>query len=198
VSQRTISEALVRQFFSTHGVQCRPVPTRPGERTPDFVIELAEPVVCEVKQLEPNKDDRADLATVGSFKGRWVPNRFRNVLKRISPQLRQASEEGNPTLLLVYDATPLQLYSDDLDVLQAMFGSLSVDVWQDANGTIQHGEQRFGKDAGMTRTHNTSVSAVGMLRRGRDAETLTLFHNSFARVPLRRQLFDKLPVTHKT
>ena len=43
-------------------MQCNPVPTRPNERTPDFIIELAQPVVCEVKQIEPNEEDLAPLA----------------------------------------------------------------------------------------------------------------------------------------
>ena len=59
MSRRTISEALVKQFFAEHNVQCNPVPTRPNERTPDFIIELAQPVVCEVKQIEPNEEDLA-------------------------------------------------------------------------------------------------------------------------------------------
>jgi hypothetical protein len=61
--------------------------------------------------------------------GRWVPNRIRPLFKDVSTQLQRVSGDGTPTLLAVYDATPFQLYSDDLDVLQAMFGRLSVDVW---------------------------------------------------------------------
>ena len=44
---------------------------------------------------------------------------------------RRASEDGTPTLLAIYDATPFQLYSDDVDVLQALFGPLSIAVWED-------------------------------------------------------------------
>ena len=209
VSRRTISEALVKQFFALHGVGCKPVPTRPGQRTPDFILELAQPVVCEVKQIEPNKEDLAPFAnpsTLGELgssepraKGRRVPNRFRAVLKGISPQLRGASKDGTSTLLVVYDATPFQLYSDDTDIMQAMFGHLSVDVWEDATGAIQHSEPYFGGKRAMTPTTNTSVSAVGILRGGPEPSTLslTIFHNPFARVPLNPSLFDGLPVEHK-
>ena len=55
MSRRTISEALVKQVFAEHNVQCNPVPTRPNERTPDFIIEVAQPVVCEVKQIRAER-----------------------------------------------------------------------------------------------------------------------------------------------
>src|SRR5687767_12360495 len=106
-------------FFAAHGVECKPLPTQPDVRTPDSVIELAEPVVCEVKQIQPNKEDLAALSGEPRFIGRMVPNRIRPILKDISAKLRRASEDGIPTLLAVYDATPFQLYSDDLDILQA-------------------------------------------------------------------------------
>jgi hypothetical protein len=46
-------------------VSCRPVETEQGQRTPDFVIALPEPVVWEVKQIEPNRADRAELSRFG-------------------------------------------------------------------------------------------------------------------------------------
>ena len=123
MSRRTISEALVEHFFTVHGVRYRRVP-RSDKPTPDAVIELAQPVVCEVKQIEPNDADLADVANPSTLdnphaKGRWVPNRLRGKFNRISRQLQRASKAGTPTLLVVYDATPFQLYSDDLDIVQA-------------------------------------------------------------------------------
>lgn len=209
MSHRTISEALVMTFFAAHGVGCEPVPRRPDERTPDFIIALAQPVVCEVKQIEPNEEDLAPFknpSTLGELgsgeprvKGRMVPNRIRPLLKRISPQLRKASEGGTPTLLVVYDATPFQLYSDDVHIMEAMFGHLSIGVWEDATGAIQHSEPFFGGNRGMAPNRNTSVSAVGILRGGPETSTLsvTIFHNPFARVALNPSLFDGLPVVHR-
>jgi hypothetical protein len=196
------------KFFAAHGVACHPVPTRPEERTPDFVIALAQPVVCEVKQIDPNEQDLADLANPSTLdelgtsnphaKGRWVRNRFRSVFNRISGQLQRASKAGTPTLLVVYDATPFRLYSDDMDIMQAMRGNWSIDVGLDANGKIQHSEPYFGKNGALT-NKNTSVSAVAILRGGPDVSTLTLtlFHNRDARVHLNPDLFDGLPVVHR-
>ncbi len=209
MSKRTVSEDLIVNFFAALGVKCTPVPTRLHERTPDFIIELAQPVVCEVKQIQANAEDRRDLAELSRRSklspdkppaiGRWVPDRIRPIFKRISPQLRRASEEGTPTLLAIYDATPFRLYSDDSDVLQAMFGRFSVKAWVDETGATRHSETYYGGNRGLSPARNTSVSAVGMLRDGREPSTvsLTLFYNPFARVPLNANLFDGLPVVHK-
>ena len=197
------------KFFAAHGVGCQPVPTQPDQRTPDFVIDLAQPVVCEVKEIRPNKEDRAELAELSRRYqsnpeqppaiARWVPNRIRPILENISAQLRRASEDGTPTLLVVYDATPFQIYSDDTDVIQAMFGQLVINVGVDDTGATQHSEPYFGGDRTFTPTTNRSASAVGMLRGGPETSTLklTLFHNPHARVALNPSLFDGLPVEHK-
>ena len=204
MSQSTLSEDLVVKFFAAHGVRCTPVPTQADQRTPDFVIELAEPVVCEVKQIEPNTEDLATLhgAMAGAPRavGRWMRNRIRPILKKVSAQLQRASKDGKPTLLAIYDTTPFELYaSDDVEVVQAMFGQLSTDVRVYKNGTIQESETYFGGDGTMTPTTNTSVSAVGILRGGPEVSTLslTIFHNRYARVELKPSLFDGLPVVHK-
>ena len=196
-------------FFAAHGVGCKPVPTRPNERTPDFVIELAEPVICEVKQIDANEADRKELQEAlknaklpkheRSAVGGFVPNRIRRIFSKMSAQLKQASMSGTPTLLAIYDATPFQSYSQDLDILQGMFGPFLINVWDDESGETRHSETYHGLDRGLTKEQNTSVSAVGILRGGPEASTLsfTLFHNPHARVPLNRNLFDRLPVAHR-
>jgi hypothetical protein len=100
-------------------------------RTPDYVIRPGGvSIVCEVKQIDPNAEDLAELRPVkpGEMEGRLVPNRLRAKLKDVSRQLRAASLAGYPTLLIVYDNTPFKMYTDHLDVMQAMFGAHSVAV----------------------------------------------------------------------
>ena len=206
MSQRTLSEALVLQFFAAHGVTCHPVPQQEGQRTPDFIIELATRVVCEVKQIEPNPDDRRDveeLSTVGHggvrrTTVRWMQNRIRPLLNKSSSQLRRASKEGHPSLLVVYDTTPFGNYTDDRDVLQGLFGRWSVDAWIDDTGETRYTQPYFGEDQGLTPDQNTSVSAVAILRGGPEVATLslTIFDNPHARVRLDPHLFDGLPVVY--
>ena len=73
-------------------------------------------------------EDLAELQAVYSDEatGRLVPNRLRGKLKDVSGQLKTAGLSGHPTMLVVYDNTPFKMYSDHLDVVQAMFGAHSV------------------------------------------------------------------------
>ena len=99
MSRRTISEALVKQVFAEHNVQCNPVPTRPNERTPDFIIEVAQPVVCEVKQIEPNEEDLAPLANPSTPGELWTSCRrcsWRDLL-RLVDQLSTGLKAGMST-----------------------------------------------------------------------------------------------------
>ena len=122
------SETLFEQFCSRHGIPCKPIPTR-LVRTPDFAIRLdGVTVICEVKQIDPNAEDLAELQAVSSDEatGRFVPNRLRGKLKDVSGQLKTACLSGHPTMLVVYDNTPFKMYSVHLDVVQATFGAHSV------------------------------------------------------------------------
>jgi hypothetical protein len=177
MSRRTISEALVMNFFAIHGVGCKPI-RRGLKPTADFTIEFARPVVCEVKQIEANDDD-VECSGKQDDGGRFLENRIRPLLK--SRQLRAASETGTPTLLVIYDATELQAYGDDEDVVLAMFGHSG------------------GSDPAFAADRNASISAVGMLRGANEVRTLslTLFYNPYARVHLNPRLFNGLPIVHK-
>ena len=125
---RTISETIFERFCSACSVSCEAIAAG-RDRTPDFAICLdGVRVVCEVKQIDPNAEDLAEVEIVngGEEIGRLVTNRLREKLKDVSAQLKAASLAGHPTLLVVYDNTPLKAYTDHFDVIQAMFGGHSV------------------------------------------------------------------------
>jgi hypothetical protein len=129
MAARTISEELFVQFCAANRIPWELVPTG-TERTPDFRIRLGDTqVTCEVKQIDPNAEDVAELEELGSGEavGRLVPNRMRDKLKD-SAQLKAASHDGRPTLFVVYDKTPIKMYTFHSDVAQAMFGRDSVRV----------------------------------------------------------------------
>ena len=204
---RSIAEDLVRSFFQRYNVSCTAVPRESGRRTPDFLLGLAVPVFCEVKEIAPNAADLLEDEKVRAIiegrnpdrhTGRWIPNRAQQVFKNVSQQLKDAAISGSPTLLVVYDATRYQAYSHDYDIVQGMFGRLQVTVWEDENGDVRHSPTFFGGDRRFTPTKNTSVSAVARLDGGPQIETqsLRVFHNPFAKVNLDPRLFDGLPVFH--
>jgi hypothetical protein len=83
---RAISEELFEQLCLASEVSCEPVAPR-AWRTPDFRIWLGDvQVICEVKQINPNAEDRADLeySDSGEAVGRLVRNRMRATLKDVS------------------------------------------------------------------------------------------------------------------
>ncbi|SPF34726.1 conserved hypothetical protein [Candidatus Sulfotelmatobacter kueseliae] len=193
---RTISEELFVQFCAANTIPWELVPTG-TERTPDFRIRLGNTqVICEVKQIDPNAEDVAELEELGSSEavGRLVPNRMRDKLKD-SAQLKAASHDGRPTLLVVYDNTPIKMYTFHSDVAQAMFGRDSVRVSVSGDETVVS-EPFFGGNRGLTPSQNTSVSALAILDGGPNASlSLRVYHNPYARVLLRAELFAGLPVT---
>ena len=129
-NMRPFSETLFEQLCSSHGIPCERIATE-AMRTPDFAISLRSiPVICEVKQIDPNVEDLQEMQNVSSAQatGRFVPNRLRAKLKNVSGQLKAATLAGSPTMLVVYDNTPFKMYTDHLDVAQAMFGAHSVAV----------------------------------------------------------------------
>lgn len=197
MAAQTISEELFAQFCATSGVPCERVLTGAG-RTPDFRIRLGDTqVTCEVKQINPNAEDVAELQELGGRDavGRSVPNRMRDKLKDVSAQLKAASRDGCPTLLVVYDNTPFKMYTSPSDVVQAMFGHDSVSISISGNTTVVS-EPFFGGNRGLTPSQNTSVSALAILDGGPDGSlALRVYHNPFALVPLRAELFAGLPVT---
>jgi len=200
MSERPISEMLFAQFCQANEIPCSPVGTGP-KRTPDFVIQLATTqVTCEVKQIDPNPKDRQELAALakGKKSGRSLPNRMRTKLKDVSAQLQAASRSGRPTLLVVYDNVPFGIYTDHADVVQAMFGELSVEVAFPDDPLVepQASSPFFGGNQGTGPAHNTAVSAIAILERAPEqALSLRVYHNRYAAVRLSPDLLASFPVT---
>jgi hypothetical protein len=155
-------------------------------------------VTCEVKQIDPNAEDRRELAELqeGVGAGRWLANRLRAKLKKVSAQLKSACVSGRPTLLVVDDKTPFKSYTDHADVVQAMFGRDSVKVLVPSDPSLpqQVSDLFFGEGRGMGPGHNTKVSAIAILDGGPPL-TLRVHHNPYAAVRLDPRVFESLPAT---
>lgn len=199
---RIISETIFERMCSDCSVSCETIATG-RDRTPDFEICIdGVRVICEVKQIEPNAEDlvEAEIVNGDEAVGRFVPNRLREKLKDVSAQLKSASLAGHPTILVVYDNTPLKTYTDHFDVIQAMFGghSVSVNFPEDPKGSPVVSEPFFGGNRGLTPYHNTSVSALAILDGGPIAQpTLRVYHNPYASVILPPEILGVFPVTQK-
>jgi hypothetical protein len=198
LSKHTISEELFEQLCLSSGVPCEQVQTGVG-RTPDFRIRSGDvEVFCEVKQIDPNVEDLADMAddALAETVGRLVPNRVRKKLKDVSGQLKAASRDGHPTLLVLYDNTGL-FYTMHSDVIQAMFGQDSVMVTISGNPgqSAAVSEPFLGGNRGLTHNQNTSVSALAILDGSDSYLALRVYHNPYAVVVLQREVLAPFPVT---
>jgi hypothetical protein len=202
MSAKTASEKLFEEFCGLNGIPCSRVAPA-AVRTPDFVIELGgTQATCEVKQIDPNDEDLQELAELrkGVGTGRYLPNRLRAKLKNVSTQLKNASESGRPTLLVVYDNTPFKSYTDHADVVQAMFGRNSVSVLMPTDPSLppKVSDPFFGGDRGMGPERNTALSAIAILDGGpRPPLTMRVYHNPYAAVRLDPAVFNSLPATQR-
>ena len=194
------SETLFEDLCSAYGIPCERLPTAPV-RTPDFAITLCSVrVICEVKQIDPNSEDLQEMGSVGSGQamGRFVPNRLRAKLKKVSGQLKAASVAGCPTMLVVYDNTPLKTYTDHFDVVQAMFGAHTVAVSEGREADPIISEPFFGGNRGLTPNQNTAISVLAILDGGPTFERrLRVYHNPYAAVVLQPELLEVFPVVQR-
>lgn len=186
---KTLSERLFEEFCRGHGLSFDPV-TRAACRTPDYDVWFGDrQVVVEVKQLEPNAEDRAQLlkleaggpATFGGEAGKRVRQEITDAKK----QLRSRAKGRFPGLLVLYNTAPLISYLDPMFILLAMYGELTATIDRSSNAekrTIQ--ALSFGRKRSVSTSQNTTISAVCVLVENPEGHpTLTFYHNRFAALP---------------
>jgi hypothetical protein len=204
MSVPTRSESLFSEFCSAAGIDLHRISESalPGEARPDFSLRVGDgrEVVVEVKQFDPNSEERAALAEIA--KGRTtvhggIPgDRVRKAISGAGRQLKAAARSGAPTMLVVFDAVGLGRHTDPYAILTGTRGLDVVDVSipADPQESPVFGEPRPGPKKKMTPTSHTGISGIGVLKehfpwpdegRGSDPELLLLlYHNRFASAPI--------------
>lgn len=179
--QKTRSEITFEGWLNANGLSWCPVPTGPT-RTPDYAVTVApsEEIIFELKQIETDRTWEVD-AVHGGEVGAFVRER----INRSKSQMKAASKQGKPTVLVVYnDYDPLQLSgAEDHDFFHAMYGTHSLQIGVESRRITG----RFlGKGKSFQPTKNTSFSAIARLKEsGREATiSVTLFENIHAAVPI--------------
>lgn len=165
-------------------------------RTPDYRIVLENSVVTvEVKEIEPNKEEKAIIEAGSELMNpediyHWgIPGeRIRKKILNAMQQLRGAALRGEATLLVLHD--PVSFWPELLDadaVRVAMYGleTILVSPDPDPQGGVTVLQRRHGSRKRVTKTQNTSLSAVGILKSDAFGISLVVYHNWHARVPLR-------------
>ena len=194
---KTESESLFEAFCHTQSVHCSVVPTasETAEQRPDYEARASNgrKVYFEIKQFDPNPTERAALEAAIAAKPvtfQTTPGeRIRNAIAKAAPQLRALAQGTSPAVVVVYNnVLSSHLHTDPYAVLTAMRGldTISVSVPRDPALSPTFGPMRPGPRKKLTESANTSISAIAVLYRDEsDVPALAVYHNPFAKIPLR-------------
>lgn len=181
----TESEDLFETYCKERGYSFKRIEVIPDEgRFPDYeVVTPRGSVVCEVKQVNPNDEDKEETRRLVSYghadSSRELGKRVRKLLKEACDQLGRFRDDPRPCIAVLVDTT----YGDYLspsNIEAAMFGDLIV-LLPVASGD---GEAVFtyGRNRRLNTKRGLYLGAVVVLTRdGR----LNIYHNPYAqkRVP---------------
>lgn len=183
----TISEQVFERFCRDR--QLRFDRVRGGQsKSADYLLYSSDAaVVVEVKQIEPNQEERRVLTIPedewdGELVYHWgIPGeKIRKKIVDAMPQLKAISRGSLPTLLIIYDTIRVwPELTDGYAVRTAMFGIetalVSAEVAPEGGAKVL--AKWYGGRRRLTAAHNTSLSAIGILACGPEAVTLDVYHN---------------------
>jgi len=211
----TESEELFFRFGKSQGWRVERIDEHSvaqGSKVPDFVVGLGDGsgIVVEVKQFDPNREEREAAQGRGSgVLGGKPGQRLRQVISKANKQLK-ARGPSDPGMLVVYNRTPCTLHDGHYAVLTAMRGLDVIEYYVPTDqGSPIPIRERPGPGKKLTPKMNTSVSCIAVLRElfdgvpvpfglaGPDPEhDLAVYHNPFAKHPLDPSLLVSSHVTH--
>jgi hypothetical protein len=194
MSIRTRAEILFEKFCGETGIRLTPIPPEPGasRRTPDYELHLqVPPILVEVKQIDPNPDDKAllrQLQETGVYEFQDVPGkRLRGKISEASSQLKARVRTGQPALLIIYNNVDvLRGFTDPLQMMSAMYGLHEVVLTRSHSpaARLLSVSHRLGGSRRLTPEHNTTLGAVAVLFEGPEGPYLVVYHNRFASNPI--------------
>lgn len=195
VRSRTQSEALLEAYCNERRYPFTSIEPVPGAgRFPDYeVVTPQGPVICEVKQIDPNDEDKdfdLRLVTYGhADSSRASGKRARAALKDACGQLRRFRDDPRPCIAVIVDTTYRNLDPSDIDA--AMFGDpivLFPLVPGDGRVEFTHGGNRR-----LTEKQGLYVGAVAVLAR---TGHLDVYHNPYAQKRVSTGCFPDLRDRH--
>jgi hypothetical protein len=187
----TLADRRFEAFCRDRGLACRRIAEGP-EPTPDYEVTGAvRPIAVEVKQIDPNASDHDMLARLraGRTAARAVNTvRARNPIKEACGQLSAYTQGEFPGIVLLVDNSGFGLdYLEPTSLADCLFGlerlhfTVPHDPAVDSEVLgMSHGSHRI-----FTPHHNTSTSAVATLTVELSGERMAIFHNPFAKSPLK-------------
>ncbi len=215
--RQTQSETLFEELCTQHGIAYTRIPVFPGcPPQPDYELVLAGgKVIAEVKQIDPNADDRRFTETLScdhvatqrrnpDLMARRVRNAIRNSVTQIKSRLR--SHPGVPAALVLFDAAR-NGYTDPYVVQTAMHGwehvVFDVSLTGDAPRVMDRGFPRRNNRA-VRRDKNQQLSALATLHECWNIDTrerfleLCFYHNHYAAHPILPEWWTGGGIRHAT
>jgi hypothetical protein len=173
VTIKTISETIFEEFCSSNNLPWEKI-TECDQPTPDYKVALnAEDVIVEVKQIDKDKE------FTKANSSRIVGDHIRAKIKEARKQVKVASNECLPAILLIYNnLDPIQGFgTEQHDFIAAMYGELTV-VLNPKEHSITN--SYHGRNQSLRQDKNTSFSAVGFLYQTNEGPTVRIYENTFA------------------
>lgn len=192
----TASEQLFQVYCAERGYAFTPIPVVPNSgRFPDYDVRTPNgSLICEVKEITPNEQDRTFQAKVTKYGeadySRAIGRRARSSLREAREQLRRYEEDSRPCVLILFDTTSGDYLSpNDLDA--AMFGQPIVLFPEEAHSRLHGAEFTHGGDRRLTDKRSLYVGALAVLLAARreSAIRLDIYHNPFTAKPVRPAYF---------
>jgi len=188
---KTKSEALFERFCSSNGLRFDVI-EETDSSTPDYALEIGKTkYIVEVKQIDEDENyKKYDTANGGGGGGLRTPgSHVRAKIKNARNQVRKASENGIPTILLIHNnLDEFQIFgTEPNDFLTGMYGEMTVTIILE---TDQVSHPFHGKNRTLREDTNTSFSAIGHLYIGKNGPGIHLYENMYAKVPID---FQNLP-----
>ena len=193
------SEVLFETFCRQRELIARRIPTASdiGQKRPDYCVRSharrARWVFAEIKEISPTREEAVEIAKIRAGEVRLFSTepgaKMRSLIASAGPQLRAVVGPADPAIVVVNEPSGLlRQHIDPYGVLTAMRGLDEVPVYvpRDHGERPWFGATRRGGKRKMTPAANTTISAIALLfSHGPRATRMDVFHNKFARCPLR-------------
>lgn len=196
MSNRTVSEDYFETLCANRGVVCERIPES-VTKTADYRVSLGSTMlITEVKQLDPNDEDKKLGEVWGTLQSPGVvapSDRIQGLLDDGYCQVKRSSEGKLPTMIVVYNNSGAWNWIDTFTVAKAMFGSYGIVLGLQPDQTIDEVGRGYLGQRRVTKNTFRSLSAVGVLDSGNSAELkLFCYHNPFANVPIEPAVLAKI------
>jgi hypothetical protein len=183
VAVKTKAEILFEDFCDFNRLVCEKV--EEGKKpTPDYKVVFNGYIVyIEVKQID--KDDNFSAAV----SSRTVGSHIREKIKKAKKQVKVASSEGFPSILLLYNNLDgMQMFgTEQHDFMAAMYGDMTLVFNKKEN---KFTDSFYGRNRSFSEDKRTYFSAVGFLSKTSQRIRVLIYENAFAK---NRLDFSKIP-----